>query len=76
MPKAEYYWESAAKCPFFGSESVKRHRIICNEGPVSDTSVSLTFSGKDYKRRSYMRTYCCDAYEKCDIYAVCARKWE
>lgn len=75
MAKSEWTWQDKARCPFFSSESAGHHKIVCNEGPTVNTSISVTFTGKDYLRQNYMRQYCCKEFEQCEVYKLCEKKW-
>ena len=60
-------------CPFYKNDDGRR-RITC-EGPVDDSSMSLTYlRKKDYQLQ--MDIFCCNHYAKCEVNRVLMEKYE
>lgn len=65
------------QCPFFTAEDSKfaGKKILC-ESPVPGSSLGLYFRKKE-PYLTQLRIFCCDHYEKCEIYrAVMEAKYE
>jgi hypothetical protein len=61
------------RCPFYKYDDGKK-RITC-EGLVDDSSLALIYRKReDYEAQ--LGIFCCEHYEKCEIYAVLAQKYE
>lgn len=72
MPSGSYY-QVDVRCPFFKFDDGKR-RITC-EGLIEDSSLALIY----HKKRDFetqIRTFCCEHYERCEIYRILMEKYE
>ena len=71
MPSGSYK-QIDVQCPFYKSDAMKR--IIC-EGLIDKSNISLGFLiFKDYEIQ--LRTFCCEHYQKCEIYRMLMQKYE
>lgn len=60
------------QCPFYRTDSDRR--ITC-EGIIDGSTLTLYYRKKqDYKIQ--MRTFCCNHYEKCEVYRMLLQKYE
>lgn len=76
MPSGSYR-RADIECPFYSSDDEKPHKqkILC-ESPVPGSNLSLFFRKKrDFETQ--IKLFCCQHYDKCEIYrAVMAAKYE
>ena len=72
MPSGSYL-QIDVRCPFYKyDDGVKR--ITC-EGIVEDSSLALIYRKKrDFETQ--IRVFCCEHYEKCEIYRILMEKYE
>ena len=61
-----------AKCPFLLAH--KKTEIYC-EAPLWDCMMSLRF-GEEEKKREQYKGYCCETYQRCEIYRANMKKYE
>lgn len=64
------------QCPFFtGQEETFAGKKILCESPVPGSNLNLYFRKKeDYQTQ--LRVFCCQHYEKCEIYRAVMEKYE
>ena len=67
------YKQVFVQCPFYKWDDGKK-RITC-EGIVDNSSIALIYHCKtDYECQ--LINFCCENYEKCEIYRLLAEKYE
>ena len=72
MPSGSYK-QIEVKCPFYKYDDGKR-RITC-EGIIDDSSLALIYHNKrDYAVQ--IDTFCCEHYQKCEIYRMLMDKYD
>lgn len=60
-------------CPFYKYDDGRR-RITC-EGITEDSSLALIYRKKsDFETQ--IRVFCCEHYERCEIYRILMEKYE
>lgn len=65
--------QADVKCPFYKFDDGKR-RITC-EGIIEDSSLALIYHKKvDYETQ--IDVFCCEYYEKCEVYKLLMEKYE
>lgn len=67
MPEGSFY-KVYATCPFYKNDDMGARSIVC-EGIVDKSSILLRFSRTD-DYRIQMEVFCCQHYEKCEIYRM------
>ena len=67
------YESSAALCPFYIREGVKRDKVVC-EGVDDSSLVQLKFTGEK-KCRLYRENHCYSNYKDCLIYNMLCSKY-
>lgn len=72
MPSGSYK-QVFVRCPFYKWDDGKK-RITC-EGIVEASSIALIYHCKaDYECQ--LMTFCCEHYEKCEIYRLLDEKYK
>ena len=67
------YRQVYVRCPFYKHDDGRR-RITC-EGIVEDSSLALIYHKKaDYETQ--IRVFCCEKYEKCEVYQLLMDKYK
>lgn len=66
------FMASAVQCPFFKGSEEKT--VVC-EGWMNDSILEQRFSRKQLKM-DFVREWCCERYQECEIYKLCMRKYE
>jgi hypothetical protein len=67
------YKQIFVRCPFYKRDDGK-YRIAC-EGIVENSSIELTYQFEKLYRMQ-MDTFCCQHYQKCEIYRMLMEKYE
>lgn len=66
-------YPKAVGCPFYRSDD-GRQKILC-EGLIDGSSLTLTYvRGQDF--RIQREVFCCEHYDKCEIYTMLMSKYE
>lgn len=60
------YNSTNAKCPFYCGDS--KYFVRC-EGIVEDSTLTLSFRSQKEREKQF-GLFCCDEYEKCEIYRM------
>lgn len=72
MPSGSYL-QAYVHCPFYKYDDGRR-RITC-EGITEDSSLALIYRKKtDFETQ--IRVFCCEHYERCEIYRILMEKYE
>ena len=72
MAVANVYDSQDVKCPFYKYE--KERRLYC-EAPIDEATLILAFQKKSGIERQ-REIFCCEHYEKCEIYRATLEKYE
>lgn len=72
MPSGSFI-QVYVKCPFYQSDNGK-NRIICEGITPGSQLQSFYTRHKDYKLQ--LEIFCCEHFEKCEIYAAIKQKYE
>lgn len=72
MPSGSFK-QADVRCPFYKYDDGKR-RITC-EGLIENSSLALIYQKKcDYEMQ--INTFCCEYFEKCEVYRILMDKYE
>ena len=72
MPSGSYK-QVDVRCPFYRSDDSKNH-ITC-EGLVYNSTLTLNYR-KVCDYRQQLEIFCCENYEKCEVYRMLMEKYE
>lgn len=68
-------WRSTdVRCPFYVTDDQRAKRVTC-EGVVEGSILATIYRNKaDFQKQ--MEVFCCEYYQKCEIYRMLMEKYE
>jgi hypothetical protein len=68
------YKDTRVQCPFYKWAKTK-HRLLCCEGPIEDSSVTVFFKRMELLE-DYLHGRCEDDFKSCPVYQIAIAKYE